>query len=195
MSAYHTSSTSRLVTLFPVRAPGGRVIGCVVQEGGERVFLRRVRPERHLFRALDAWPLGAYALDQLRRWRVTRLRYVGPDGVYEVPVDGFLSRAISLEFPHETQLVLPRAWWPTRPADDEGSPARNPVQGTLFGEFGAEAPEPSCRPTKCAICEDVPTGYRPCPVTQGGGEPRGERVSAIPLKTRCADPQRPESGR
>lgn len=109
--------------LAPVRTPSGAVIGEIVQDGAARIFTRRVREERDLYRSLDAWPLGAFALEQLRRWRVATIRYTAQDGVYETTVADFLARAIPLEFAHETQFVLPRAWWATRSARPAGRAA------------------------------------------------------------------------
>ncbi len=106
----------RPTRLVLVRTPGGAIIGTIVLEGDQRVFVRRVT-ERIRFRLHDAWPLGAYALEQLVRWRVTLLRYLTPDGIYEVGLAGFIAQAIAMEFPGhpEVQHVLPRSLWTVRP--------------------------------------------------------------------------------
>ncbi len=99
-----------------VRTPRGTVIGDIVLEGDQRVFVRRVH-ERHRLRSHDAWTIGGYVLQQLVRWHLTMIRYLAPDGTYETSLADFLARAIPLEFPghDESQHVLPRGWWTIRP--------------------------------------------------------------------------------
>ncbi len=93
-----------------VREPGGRVIANVWQEDPARVLERRVG-ERHRYRARDAWSLGAGALEQARALRVDVLRYIAPDGVYDVAFPDFEAQAERLPLAHERQFVLPRRLW------------------------------------------------------------------------------------
>ncbi len=106
------------VRLARVRTPAGAIIGPIILEEGERVFVRSVQ-QRHLFRELDGWSLGEYALEQLLRWRVGMIRYRSPEGIYETPVSIFTASAIPREFePNpERQHILPRHLWATRPAE------------------------------------------------------------------------------
>ncbi len=113
--------------LVPVRTPNGAIIGTIVLEGDQRVFVRRVT-ERIRFRLHDAWPLGAYALQQLMRWKVTLLRYISRDAICEVTLPDFIALSIAMEFPghDEVQHVLPRSLWeirPVRPASAHGRSA------------------------------------------------------------------------
>ncbi len=110
------SLSTRPLHLAAIRTPRHVVIGTVVEEDGRRIFIRRVQ-EKHVFRELDGWTLGAFALEQCRRWRVELLRYLSPDGVYETTLAYFIERSIPLEFPghSEVQHVLPRGWWPVQP--------------------------------------------------------------------------------
>ncbi len=94
-----------------VREPAGRVIARVEQEGAVRVLVRRVKPQPHLYRARDAWPLGAHALTQAKDLGVDVLRYIAPDGIYEIALAIFVEQAERLPFAHEPQFVLLRSCW------------------------------------------------------------------------------------
>ena len=123
---YRRPVLRKTACLVPVRAASGVIIGKIVlAANGERVFRRNIS-ERHrprvLFKTLDAWPLGDYALRQLEQWHASRLRYETPEGVYECSLIEFLERAVPLDFPHERQWVLPRAQWSLRPENASASP-------------------------------------------------------------------------
>lgn len=118
-----TIPQSRSIVLSPIRTPGGRTIGSVVQEGPARVFERRISEtarEKVRYHANDAWPLGDGALRDVERWNVATLRYiVRGEGLYEVALDTFLKLAIPLDFPNnpERQFVLPRSVWHFTPSE------------------------------------------------------------------------------
>ncbi len=131
-------SNQRFTRLALVRTPSGTIIGEIILEGDRRVFVRRVI-ERVRFRLHDAWPLGAFALQQLVHWRVAVIRYLAPDGIYQTTLEDFLARAIPLEFPmhDEVQYVLPRTWWPVRPTLTQRGAVQEQLALTSPGEVGA----------------------------------------------------------
>jgi hypothetical protein len=108
----HHQSLPRGVVLTPVRTPAGVVIGQIVLEGEDRVFVRRVRASDR-YRALDSWTIGEAILRQLIKWRVTRIRYLAPEGRYESTLAFFRANAVLLDCDHELQHTLPRGQWPT----------------------------------------------------------------------------------
>ncbi len=115
----------------PIRVPGGRVIGRVIEEAGRRVFVRHVTWARHFFRLGDGWSLSASVLAQLERHGVSLIRYFDDDrGIWEVALADLLRLAERRHYGEE-QFILPRARWSHTAA------LPSPKQVALFAVGGA----------------------------------------------------------
>ena len=97
------------------------MIAEVYDEGGVIVAQRIVTEGCHLLWKWDAWPLGRQALDQALDMDVDLLRYVAPEGTYEIAVAAFVEQAERLPFRHETQFALRRRAWRFTPHEAAAS--------------------------------------------------------------------------
>ncbi|MGQ0551238.1 MAG: hypothetical protein ACT4PY_16385, partial [Armatimonadota bacterium] len=105
------SQSPRQAPLCPLVRAGRRVIGKLIVKDGRRVFLRRVRWDKHFFRLLGGWSASLPVLNQLQALRVDGLCYLDDTGgVWEVDLDRFLQLSIRRNF-DELQLILPLRFW------------------------------------------------------------------------------------
>jgi len=102
-----------------VRLPGGTPVGKVYLEEGIRIWERRVTA-RHVLRMSDSFTINQPVLRQLRNLRVVLIRYVAPEGTYELDLDAFIAMSKRHRFPSmaEDVLAVPRADWRFRPRFD-----------------------------------------------------------------------------
>jgi len=102
-----------------VRLPGATPVGKVYLEEGIRVWERRVTA-RHILRMSDSFTINEPILRQLRNFRVVLIRYVAPEGTYELDLDAFTAMSKRHRFPSmdEDVLAVPRTVWRFRPRFD-----------------------------------------------------------------------------
>lgn len=96
--------------------PGGRPVGELKREHGVLVWERRVR-SKHVLRMTDSWTVNHGILRQLADFGVTLLRYIAPEGTYEVALDDFVrSSSVLRKFARgEDVHALPRSNWAYMP--------------------------------------------------------------------------------
>ena len=93
----------------------GHCVGCIWQVGGQRVFVKIVRRERHFLRQLAAYAIDRAVLAALQGERVDLVRIEEEDTghAFEIPLARFIALGQIVDLGFREQVAVPVRNWRT----------------------------------------------------------------------------------